>query len=167
MPGRSRVPAPMPVRQQPAGARVADARAVDEMAQDGRAGRRDALAGDAVVAPAKAVEQRAVAGAGTGSMPCARAHGPPPSGRADTLQRAPSSAAAMQPAATTSISESQSPISWKCTSSSGDAMDRGFGLRQDGAGSRRACSAVPSLSGAARMRVDHVAVRLPACVVRA
>ena len=42
---------------------------------------------------------------------------PPPSGSADAVQRAPSSAPAMQPAATTSSSESQSASSWKCTSS--------------------------------------------------
>ena len=54
MPGSSRVPAPVPVPCRRPPTRAA---AADKMAQDRRAGRRDALAPDAVVAPGEALQQ--------------------------------------------------------------------------------------------------------------
>src|SRR5271166_191232 len=68
---------------------------------------------------AKPLRSATVAGAGTGKSPCRVFTRPPPRGKSDTLYVASLSAAAMLPIATTSASESQSAISWKCTSSAG------------------------------------------------
>jgi hypothetical protein len=78
--------------QQPAG--VAPRVAVlgrHEMAENRRAGGRDALAADSVVVPRIASSSNVVAGAGTGSTPCAVRTVPPPSGSDVAVQRAPSS----------------------------------------------------------------------------
>ena len=101
-----------------------------------------------------------MAGAGTGSRPWRVRTSPPPRGSVDTLQVQPASAAAMLPAATTSSSESQSPTSWKCTSSTGTRC-----IRLSACARRRrmatACAAVPVCSGAASMRAARSTKRVP------
>ena len=81
---------------------------------------------------------------------------PPPRGRGETVQRAPSSAAAMLPAAVTSSNESQSAISWKCTSDRPARDGWRPRPRRDGAGWRSAGPRCRGLSGAASDARHHV-----------
>ena len=116
---------------QPQPRRQRHRRCGDEMRQDGGARGRDAFARHARRrASGKPVSSSSVAGAGTGSRPWRVRTSPLPRGSSDTLQVQPASAAAMLPAATTSSSESQSPTSWKCTSSTGTRCMRLSASRQ-------------------------------------
>ena len=122
-------------RSRAAGRRPRRRRRADEMAEDGRAGRRHPLAADAVVAPLRSRRGSPRSPApGPAGARAASARGRRRAAASETLQRAPRSAAAMLPAATTSMSESQSAISWKWTSSTATRVDIGLGLGEDGGG---------------------------------
>ncbi len=139
MPGSSRVPAPVPVRAGPAAA--ARRRRRREMAKDRGARRRDALAGDAVVAQREALQQQRGGRRRHGQQPvraCAPARAARQGGDAPARALERRGDAAAPP--TTSISESQSAISWKCTSSTGTPWIARLGLgevAQDGERVRR------------------------------
>ena len=124
------VPKPMPVRQSDAPGAAPPGIVAAEVAQDRRAGGRDALAGHAVVegreARRAAGPSRAPAPAGGRARSCTR---PEPSGSGrDAPAPRPPAAAIRRAAATMSAIESKAPTSWNATASTGDAVDPGLGL---------------------------------------
>ena len=156
-PGSVRVPAPKPcASSRPLAWPASHCVGRDEMAQDRGAGGRDALAADAVVAPRIPFEQprrrRAPAPAARRARcaPCRRRA----AGRM-RVQRAPSSAAAIAPAATTSMRESQSASSWKCTASTRGAVHARLGVGEELEQRQR----VPARGGVERRSRELVADR--------